>query len=274
MSKSRGNVVSPRSIVSRLGADTARCYILFVGPPDQDADWSDSGVEGMHRFLGAALAPGRRDRAGDRAGAGPPATPGRRPRAAAQGALGDREGHRRARRPLCLQHRDRGRDGADQRLLPAAAPRSAPGALRFAVATAASLIFPFAPHAGADAYQLLTGRARLGGAVADRRPGAARARGVRARLPGQRPGPRPRDGAHRGERGGARRARAGGAERASRTSPARRSSGSSSWQGNSSTSSYGSELQSSRRRCQRPRCRMLSARSASTRRGQWWISRS
>ncbi len=52
MSKSRGNVVSPASIVERVGADTARCYILFVGPPDQDADWSDEGVEGVHRFLG------------------------------------------------------------------------------------------------------------------------------------------------------------------------------------------------------------------------------
>ena len=51
MSKSRGNVVSPASIIERVGADTARCYILFVGPPDQDADWSDEGVEGVHRFL-------------------------------------------------------------------------------------------------------------------------------------------------------------------------------------------------------------------------------
>ncbi|MGH2865753.1 MAG: leucine--tRNA ligase, partial [Solirubrobacteraceae bacterium] len=52
MSKSRGNVVSPAAIVERVGADTARCYILFVGPPDQDAEWSDSGVEGVHRVLG------------------------------------------------------------------------------------------------------------------------------------------------------------------------------------------------------------------------------
>ncbi len=51
MSKSKGNVVPPSSIVERYGADTARCYILFVGPPDQDADWSDEGVEGVHRFL-------------------------------------------------------------------------------------------------------------------------------------------------------------------------------------------------------------------------------
>ena len=52
MSKSKGNVVSPRTLVERFGADTARCYILFIGPPDQDADWSDTGAEGMHRFLG------------------------------------------------------------------------------------------------------------------------------------------------------------------------------------------------------------------------------
>ncbi|HEY2537799.1 MAG TPA: leucine--tRNA ligase, partial [Solirubrobacteraceae bacterium] len=51
MSKSRGNVVSPAAIVKRYGADTARCYILFIGPPDQDADWSDEGMEGVHRFL-------------------------------------------------------------------------------------------------------------------------------------------------------------------------------------------------------------------------------
>src|SRR4029077_5999196 len=51
MSKSKGNVISPATYVERYGADTARCYILFIGPPDQDVDWSDEGVEGVHRFL-------------------------------------------------------------------------------------------------------------------------------------------------------------------------------------------------------------------------------
>ena len=51
MSKSKGNVISPPTYVERHGADTARCYILFLGPPEQDADWSDSGVGGVHRFL-------------------------------------------------------------------------------------------------------------------------------------------------------------------------------------------------------------------------------
>ena len=86
MSKSSGNVVSPASIVERVGADTARCYILFVGPPDQDADWSDEGVEGVHRFLGTAVAAGGRDRRprGPRARlswSARPACRGRRPRA-------------------------------------------------------------------------------------------------------------------------------------------------------------------------------------------------
>ena len=76
MSKSKGNVVSPASIVERVGADTARCYILFVGPPDQDADWSDDGVEGVHRFLSRLwrLAAETAEQAGEQVAepAGPP----------------------------------------------------------------------------------------------------------------------------------------------------------------------------------------------------------
>lgn len=51
MSKSKGNVVSPDEIVEKYGADTGRLFILFAAPPDRDLDWSDSGVEGSHRFL-------------------------------------------------------------------------------------------------------------------------------------------------------------------------------------------------------------------------------
>jgi leucyl-tRNA synthetase len=51
MSKSKGNVVAPDALEAEYGADTARVYILFVGPPDQDAEWSDKGVAGCFRFL-------------------------------------------------------------------------------------------------------------------------------------------------------------------------------------------------------------------------------
>ncbi len=51
MSKSKNNVVEPRDIIARFGADTARVFTLFAGPPDQSASWSDSGAEGSFRFL-------------------------------------------------------------------------------------------------------------------------------------------------------------------------------------------------------------------------------
>jgi leucyl-tRNA synthetase len=51
MSKSKNNVVEPRDIIARFGADTARVFTMFAGPPDQSAAWSDSGAEGVFRFL-------------------------------------------------------------------------------------------------------------------------------------------------------------------------------------------------------------------------------
>jgi len=51
MSKSKNNVVEPRDIIGRFGADTARTFAMFAGPPDQSAAWSNSGAEGTFRFL-------------------------------------------------------------------------------------------------------------------------------------------------------------------------------------------------------------------------------
>jgi leucyl-tRNA synthetase len=159
MSKSKGNVVSPAAIVERVGADTARCYILFVGPPDQDADWSDAGVEGIHRFLGRLwrLAAETADRAGGPgAGLMAPAEPEgddlelvRKTHWAIDKVSGDlrRFAFNTAIAAVMelLNEASRLRDSA-----------SVP-ALRFALGTAASLLFPFGPHVSADAYELLTG---------------------------------------------------------------------------------------------------------------------
>ncbi|PWJ96130.1 leucyl-tRNA synthetase [Oceanotoga teriensis] len=51
MSKSKGNVVSPEDIINKFGTDSLRTYILFMGPPEKDTEWNDSGVEGVYRFL-------------------------------------------------------------------------------------------------------------------------------------------------------------------------------------------------------------------------------
>jgi leucyl-tRNA synthetase len=51
MSKSKGNVVSPEELLEKYGADTVRLYTLFIGPPEKEAEWQDSGVEGAYRFL-------------------------------------------------------------------------------------------------------------------------------------------------------------------------------------------------------------------------------
>jgi len=51
MSKSRGNVVTPDEYVLRLGADTVRAYLMFVGPWDLGGGWDDSGISGIWRWL-------------------------------------------------------------------------------------------------------------------------------------------------------------------------------------------------------------------------------
>lgn len=51
MSKSKCNVVEPRDIIKKYGADTARTFVMFAGPPDQSAAWSNAGAEGTFRFL-------------------------------------------------------------------------------------------------------------------------------------------------------------------------------------------------------------------------------
>ena len=51
MAKSKNNGVDPQAIIDQYGADTARLFMMFAAPPDQQLEWSDSGVEGAFRFL-------------------------------------------------------------------------------------------------------------------------------------------------------------------------------------------------------------------------------
>jgi leucyl-tRNA synthetase len=137
--------------VERYGADTARTYILFLGPPEQGADWQDNGVGGVNRFLARLwrLAEDMPEGAIDANPAGgPDPSPVLRK---AHWAIDkvtrdfDRFSFNTAVAAVmelvneCYAHRD---------------DPNVP----FAVATAASLIFPAAPHLACEVYQRMTGK--------------------------------------------------------------------------------------------------------------------
>ena len=172
MSKSKGNVVSPASIIERVGADTARAYILFVGPPDQDADWADEGVDGVHRFLSRLwrLAAETAEQAGGPLAATSPASSrhgeAELPLPAAP-AGDDLALLRKTHWAIDKVSGDLRRFAFNtaiaavmELLNDCSRLRDTAGldTQRFALATAASLLFPFAPHVSADVYSLLTGR--------------------------------------------------------------------------------------------------------------------
>ena len=51
MSKSKNNGIDPQDLIDKYGADTIRLYTMFAAPPEQTLEWSESAVEGAHRFL-------------------------------------------------------------------------------------------------------------------------------------------------------------------------------------------------------------------------------
>jgi leucyl-tRNA synthetase len=161
MSKSRGNTVSPGDYVERYGADSARTYVCFMGPPERGGDWTDEGVEGVNRFLSRLYR-----LCGEVAERTEPGEPG----AGVQGA---------ARQLLAKAHwaiekvtRDFQRGFQFNTAIAAVmelvndsyrlkdglyGDAGGGAAVRFATVTAASLIFPFAPHLGSEVFERLTG---------------------------------------------------------------------------------------------------------------------
>ncbi len=108
MSKSKGNVIGPDELVDMYGADAVRTYILFMGPADQDMEWSEDGVEGISRFLRRlwrTVNEVAEQRVAGRRGDRPDALR----------APDDRARDRRHRPPVPVQHADRGGHGARQR---------------------------------------------------------------------------------------------------------------------------------------------------------------
>jgi leucyl-tRNA synthetase len=161
MSKSKGNTVSPGDYVERYGADTARTYVCFMGPPERGGDWTDEGVEGVNRFLSRLWR--LCEEVGERTEAGGDAS-------AAAGEA--RELLAKAHWAIDKATRDFNRGFQFNTVISAVmelvneayrlkdglydAPAGG-AAVRFATATAASLIFPFAPHLASEIYERLTG---------------------------------------------------------------------------------------------------------------------
>jgi leucyl-tRNA synthetase len=165
MSKSRGNTVAPSEYVERFGADTARTYICFMGPPDRGGDWSDEGVAGVSRFLTRLwrlceeVEAGTEAKGSATAGAAPSGGDARVLAAKAHWAID--KATRDFRRGFqfntvisavmeLVNESYRLKDGL-------IGDPEGGAALRFATATAGSLIFPFAPHLGAEVWERLDG---------------------------------------------------------------------------------------------------------------------
>ena len=114
MSKSKGNVITPDSVVERYGADSLRVYELFIAPFEQSVAWSDRGVQGCLRFLSrfwnlvgeVVEAQGGGGGGRGRGREGPPGP--------AHAQQDHPQGHARPRR-LPLQHRRLGAHGAPER---------------------------------------------------------------------------------------------------------------------------------------------------------------
>jgi leucyl-tRNA synthetase len=159
MSKSKGNTVSPGDYVERYGADTARTYVCFMGPPERGGDWTDEGVEGVNRFLSRLWR--LCEEAEVRTEPGEPKGEGEARGLVAKAHWAIDKATRDFQRGFqfntvisavmeLVNDTYRLKDGLY------GTPEGG-AAVRFATATAASLVFPFAPHLGSEVYQRLAG---------------------------------------------------------------------------------------------------------------------
>jgi leucyl-tRNA synthetase len=172
MSSSKGNTVSAVETVEHYGADTARTYVCFLGPPERGGDWVAEGVEGVHRFLVRlwrlsnevpATSSASPEQTPATSSASPPGVPGeglaRELLTKANWAI------EKVTHDISHGFQFHTAISAVMELVNDAyrlkdslyGDQAGEAALSFATATAASLIFPFAPHLGSEIYDRITG---------------------------------------------------------------------------------------------------------------------
>jgi leucyl-tRNA synthetase len=151
MSKRAGNIVGPDVFVERYGADACRLNIMFLGPADQDMEWTEASVEGMARFIRRLWRVVH-----EVAEAAPSGEPGGGPLA------------RKANETIAKATDDIGRRfafntaiAAVMELVNELSPDTAGPDSRFAAETAVSLIYPYAPHVAEELWEVLGKDGRL-----------------------------------------------------------------------------------------------------------------
>jgi leucyl-tRNA synthetase len=167
MSKSKGNVVSPDEMVGKYGADSVRSYVLFMGPAESDAEWNDQGVEGVYRFLGRVWrqVTDALDEGTLVAGAAPTAfdetalTPAERTLLVKTNQVVQKTtvdiGERFHFNTALAAIMELNNDIASARAAGLAAAASGKAVLAHALETMVRVLEPFAPHMGAELWELL-----------------------------------------------------------------------------------------------------------------------
>jgi leucyl-tRNA synthetase len=150
ISKRRGGAQTPDALVATYGADATRMAILFIGPADQDMEWTESGVEGMQRFIR------RLWRIVNEIAATDGGTDG------SDGSLA-RKTHQTIARvsdDLGRRHQFNTPIAAVMELVNELSKAPSDPAARFAAETAVSLVQPYAPHVAEELWERL-GNERL-----------------------------------------------------------------------------------------------------------------
>jgi leucyl-tRNA synthetase len=150
MSKSKGNVTGPDDLVEEYGADAVRLYLLFMGPADQDMEWSDSGIEGMARFVRRLWRAALEVVDAPAANGGPPGPLARKAHETIARVSDDIDRRFQFNTPI----------SAVMELVNEIARAPGDPDARFATETAVSLIQPYAPHVAEELWQRL-GHERL-----------------------------------------------------------------------------------------------------------------